>query len=95
MDNRQAFGKALQQIRKARGLTQEDFSNISSRTYMSTLEHGKKSPTLDKVEALSNELKVHPLTLLTLTYLNTRKNKNPGVLLARIERELRKLIAGK
>jgi transcriptional regulator with XRE-family HTH domain len=47
-----AFAKALRHARKSRGLTQEDFSDVSSRTYMSTLERGKKSPTLDKINTM-------------------------------------------
>ncbi|WP_082887451.1 helix-turn-helix domain-containing protein [Bordetella ansorpii] len=59
---------ALRQIRKARGLSQEAFSDVSSRTYLSSLERGLKSPTLSKLEELCNVLEVHPLTLLTLAY---------------------------
>ncbi|RZI56391.1 MAG: XRE family transcriptional regulator, partial [Pseudomonas sp.] len=48
-----AFGQALRDIRKQRGLTQEDFSDVSSRTYLSTLERGLKRPTIDKVSQLA------------------------------------------
>lgn len=48
MDIKQAFALALKTVRKDRGLTQEDFSETSSRTYISTLERGKKSITLEK-----------------------------------------------
>ena len=88
MDSRQAFGKSLKVVRMARGLTQEDFSTVSSRTYLSTLERGLKSPTLDKIEALSEAMDVHPLTLLAITYLNTQKNKRLDHLLKRIEQEV-------
>lgn len=64
-----AFGLALKQLRKSNGKTQEDFAVVSSRTYLSTLERGKKSPTIDKVEDLSVLLGIQPLTLLTATYL--------------------------
>jgi len=59
---------ALKTIRKARGLSQEAFSDVSSRTYMSSLERGLKSPTLNKLEELCEVMGVHPLTLLTLAY---------------------------
>ncbi len=87
MDSRQAFGKSLKAIRTTRGLTQEAFSTVSSRTYLSTLERGLKSPTLDKIEALCETMDVHPLTLLALTYLNTQKNKRLDSLLKKIEKE--------
>ena len=88
MDSRQGFGKSLKIIRAAKGLTQEDFSAVSSRTYLSTLERGLKSPTLDKIEDLCETLGVHPLTLLTLTYLNTQKTTRLATLFKRIEKEI-------
>lgn len=65
------FGAGLQKARKSRGLTQEDFSVVSSRTYLSSLERGIKSPTISKVEALASVIGVHPLSLLALAYLPT------------------------
>lgn len=70
MEVNRAFGKALQTVRKKRGLTQEDFSDTSSRTYLSTLERGLKSPTIDKVNDLAKSLNIHPLTLLIKAYAN-------------------------
>jgi transcriptional regulator with XRE-family HTH domain len=63
------FGAGLRVARKSRGLTQEDFSTVSSRTYMSSLERGIKSPTLSKIEELASVIGVHPLSLLALAYL--------------------------
>jgi len=62
------FGKALQRIRKAKGISQEAFALPSSRTYVSTLERGLKSPTLSKIDELAEVLDVHPLTLLMAAY---------------------------
>jgi len=62
------IGSALRYIRKLKGISQEDFSEQSSRTYVSTLERGLKSPTLSKIEELSAVLGIHPLTLLVLSY---------------------------
>lgn len=64
------FGKALQRIRKAKGISQEAFALTSSRTYVSTLERGLKSPTLSKIDELAEVLDVHPLTLLMAAYLD-------------------------
>ncbi|MES1937525.1 helix-turn-helix domain-containing protein [Salinisphaera hydrothermalis] len=63
-----SLAKALKTVRKARGLSQEAFSDVSSRTYMSTLERDLKSPTLSKLAELCEVMDVHPLTLLTLAY---------------------------
>ena len=42
-----SLAKALKTVRKARGLSQEAFSDVSSRTYMISLERDLKSPTLN------------------------------------------------
>ena len=73
MANKPTLGSALQTARKARGLSQEAFSDVSSRTYLSTLERGLKSPTLKKLEDLCDVLEVHPLTLLMLSYTGNQK----------------------
>ena len=68
MTQKTSFATALKMTRKARGLSQEAFSEVSSRTYLSSLERGLKSPTLNKVAELCAVMEVHPLTLLTLAY---------------------------
>lgn len=73
------FGEALSKARKARGLSQEDFSIESSRTYVSMLERGMKSPTLTKVEALARVIGVHPLSLLVLSYLSTHADRKEAL----------------
>ncbi len=78
---------ALKTIRKARSLSQEDFSNVSSRTYMSTLERDLKSPTLSKLAELCEVMEVHPLTLLTLAYAGTNTRK-ADQLLAQVRQEM-------
>src|SRR3546814_4615373 len=59
-----SLATAIRTVRKARGLSQEAFSDVSSRTYMSSLERDLKSPTLHKLTALCEVMEVHPLTLL-------------------------------
>ncbi len=61
---------ALRRIRKARGLSQEAFSDVSSRTYLSSLERGLKSPTLKKVEELCDVMSIHPLTFFAIAYFD-------------------------
>ncbi|EGJ7432050.1 helix-turn-helix transcriptional regulator [Pseudomonas aeruginosa] len=78
---------ALRRIRKARGLSQEAFSDVSSRTYLSSLERGLKSPTLNKIEDVCAVLDVHPLTLLVLAYAGSDP-KNAHELMDHIAREV-------
>lgn len=88
MEIRHAFAKALRKARKANGLTQEDFADVSSRTYLSTLERGQKSPTLDKVHVLAQTLGVHMLSLLTLTYLHSKNELELDLLFEKIRHEI-------
>ncbi len=92
MNTREALAKTIKQARKAKGLTQEDFSDVSSRTYLSTLERGLKSPTLEKIEKLCETLDIHPLTLLSMTYLKTQKNKRLDKLFSKVEKEMKTLL---
>ena len=64
MAAKNSLAAAIRTVRKARGLSQEAFSNVSSRTYMSTLERDLKSPTLNKLAELCEVMQVHPVTLL-------------------------------
>lgn len=73
MNVRKGFASALRQIRNSKNLTQEDFSNVSSRTYLSSLERAMKSPTLDKVDELASVLEIHPATLMMLAYCHAEK----------------------
>lgn len=88
MEIRHAFAKALRQARKANGLTQEDFGEVSSRTYLSTLERGQNSPTLDKVHVLAQTIGVHMLSLLTLTYLYSKSELDLDLLFERVRLEI-------
>lgn len=71
---------ALKTVRKARGLSQEAFSDVSSRTYLSTLERDLKSPTLKKLAELCEVMEIHPLTLLTLAYAGDSTHKTDQLL---------------
>lgn len=55
-----AFGRALRDVRRNRGLSQEmlGFDASLDRTYVSMLELGQCSPTLDTLMALCGALKI-------------------------------------
>ncbi len=90
MSLRQGLGLALQSIRKARKLTQEDFTVVSSRTFVSSLERSQKSATLDKLEQLASVLSVHPLTLVTLTCM-IAENRDIQDLHGQVRREIQEV----
>lgn len=86
-----SLAKSLKTVRKARGLSQEAFSDVSSRTYLSTLERDLKSPTLSKLAELCEVMEVHPLTLLTLAYAGDDKTQ-ADQLLVQVQKELQEII---
>jgi len=57
-------------------VTQEDFSEASSRTYVSMVERGLRCPTLEKIDEFARVLGVHPLALLCLTYMHEEGHQN-------------------
>ena len=87
MAAKNSLAAAIRTVRKARGLSQEAFSDVSSRTYMSSLERDLKSPTIHKLAELCEVMDVHPLTLLTLAYSGDSTRK-ADQLLAQVRQEL-------
>jgi len=57
-----AFGFTLRRLRQDRGLSQENlgFESGYHRTYISLLERGQKSPSLQTIFTLSKALKIEP-----------------------------------
>lgn len=95
MDIKKAFGLALKKARKSKLLTQEDFSEVSSRTYISSLERGKKSITLEKLEEISETLKMHPISVMCLTYLIYDENQSIDNFINLLNQELSHLTIDK
>ena len=60
------FGIVLQQLRKEKGLSQEElgFESGYHRTYISLLERGKKSPSLKTIFKLAEALNVKPSEII-------------------------------
>jgi transcriptional regulator with XRE-family HTH domain len=87
-----SFPQALKKTRIALRVSQEAFSVVSSRTYISSLERGLQSPTLNKVDALAEQIAIHPLTLLALSYLNSDKKRDADQLLESLRSELHMIL---
>ncbi|MEO8488215.1 helix-turn-helix domain-containing protein [Pseudomonas sp.] len=87
MSLKNAFAAVLKAMRAGRGLTQRNLAEVSSRTYVSKLERGQSSPTLEMITALSGPLNVHPLTLVAIT-LCAESGESTNALLRRVQDEL-------
>jgi len=55
---------------------------------MSSLERGLKSPTIDKIEQISQVLEVHPVSVMVATYLEAEPEMNIEALFDRIKSDL-------
>ena len=66
MDMRKLVGENFKKIRLLKGLTQEEFSDLSgfSQQYISGLESGRRNPTVVTVHELASALGVSHLDLL-------------------------------
>lgn len=73
-----AFGSVLQHIRQERGLSQESlgFESGYHRTYISILERGQKSPSLQTIFNLSKALRIEPAELIQLVESATMNNRS-------------------
>lgn len=87
MSLKNAFAAVLKAMRAGRGLTQRNLAKVSSRTYVSKLERGQSSPTLEMITALSGPLNVNPLTLVAIT-LCAESGQSVNALLRRTQDEL-------
>ena len=60
------FGQLLQEIRKKRGLSQEElgFESGYHRTYISLPKRGQKNPSLKTIFQLAKALKIRPSEII-------------------------------
>lgn len=70
MELHRRFGLNVKKARKAAGISQEAFADLSglARSYMSDVERGAGNPTLQKVEAIAAALKIAPERLLAADF---------------------------
>ena len=52
------FGRALQQLRAARGLVQEDMVLATSRRHISRIEQGHQVPSIRTIEVLAEQIEL-------------------------------------
>ena len=85
-----SFAVVLRALRSKRNISQREFADTTSRTYLSKLESGKSSVTLDKLEQLSERLELSPLALLALT-VSEETGEPAATLVTKLGDEIRAL----
>jgi transcriptional regulator with XRE-family HTH domain len=66
MDLKLRFGEKVRAIRQKRGLSQEKLAEICNlhRTYISSIERGKRNVSLINIHKIAEALKIDPARLL-------------------------------
>ena len=72
---RKKFGKKVRQLRRARGLSQEELAFRAGvhRNYLGGIERGERNPALDNIAAIARALGVDPSELLRFERDELRK----------------------
>lgn len=86
MELKQAIGQAFKELRVSRGLPQEAAG--ASQSYISDVERGLKSPTIEKFNELATNIGVHPLIILAKGYILAGDPETTEELLALLKNEL-------
>ncbi|MBD9634627.1 helix-turn-helix domain-containing protein [Pseudomonas sp. PDM19] len=86
MDMSEAFGKAVRQTRKERGVQQEAVG--PSQSYISEVERGLKTPSLVKAQEIADALGVDLVTLIARAVLLQNPGMTPALLIAQLQRDL-------
>jgi transcriptional regulator with XRE-family HTH domain len=87
------FGRALRQLRAARGVTQEDMLFATSRRHISRVEQGHQVPGIRTIEGLAEHLHVHPLTLVAAAYCQDVDAASVNEILKIIKADFRALLS--
>lgn len=86
MDLNRALGRALRELRQSKGLSQESIG--SSQSFISDVERGIKTLSVEKLEEFAVNIGVHPVTLLTKCYLIKNNDPSADALLTSVLNEL-------
>ena len=87
MSLRNAYASALQFLRMRRESSQQALAEAADPSYISRLEAGRRSVTLDVSQNLAQGLGVDPLTLLVLAYA-AQRGQTPQEVLHHLEADL-------
>ena len=91
MELKKAFGITFRKARMAAGISQEHFGLVSSRTYVSRLERGLSSVTLEKLDELAKVIDLHPVSIIIHTYLTQNNEISDKDLMDKIINDLTKI----
>jgi transcriptional regulator with XRE-family HTH domain len=73
-----AFGAVLKAMRTDAGISQENLAELADidRTYPSLIERGLRQPTIGRVIAIADALRIEPGELVTMTVARLRRDES-------------------
>ncbi|WDH52765.1 helix-turn-helix transcriptional regulator [Pseudomonas chlororaphis] len=86
MELKYAFGQALRELRMSKDLSQESIG--ASQSYVSDVERGLKTPSIEKLDEFASTIGIHPVTILAKSYLLKDRSLSPEDLMALVRKEL-------
>ena len=87
------FGRALRQLREARGMVQEDMLLATSRRHISRIEQGHQVPSVRTLEVLAEQMQIHPLTLIAVAYCPELDATSVSQLIKTLKTDFKDLVA--
>lgn len=81
------FGRALKRLRLARGVTQEDLLNSTSRRHVGRIEQGHQMPSIRAIESLATSLQIHPLTFVAAAYCSELDDQSINEILKTLQED--------
>lgn len=86
LELKRAIGTSIKSFRLKRDIPQESLG--PSQPYISSLEAGRGSASIDKIEQMAEVLGVHPMSIIFAGYLTSNETGNKEQLFERIRIEL-------
>lgn len=86
LELKRAIGTSIKAYRLKRDISQESLG--PSQPYISNLEAGRGSASLEKIEQMADILGVHPISIIFAGYLTSNKDADKDQLFERIRIEL-------
>jgi transcriptional regulator with XRE-family HTH domain len=86
LELKRAIGSSVKAYRLKKNIPQESLG--PSQPYISNLEAGRGSASLDKIEQMADVLGIHPLSIIFAGYLTSNEDADKERLFERIRRDL-------
>lgn len=86
LELKRAIGTSIKSYRLKRNISQEGLG--ASQPYISNLEAGRGSASIEKIEQMADVLGVHPMSIIFAGYLTSIEDANRDQLFERIRIEL-------